>query len=146
MAYYECLSNNDYIINIGDNFTVKLTGSHNVTTSATVCYIYKGDKTTICLLGDTNLGTVGVSNWATAYSYAWNYTININNKEYTGTCKIPTLEQIYSKCAGYIRNFAYWNSTRYTDSSSWSVYDNGLVSYNGNHVTLGTLPFIEITL
>ena len=142
MAYYECLNNNDHI-NIGDSFIVNLTGSHNQITTATVCYIYKGDKTTICLLGDTSLGG---ANWATAYSYAWNYTININNKEYTGTCKIPTLEQIYSKCAGYIRNFAYWNSTRYTDSSSWSVYDNGLVSYNGNHVTLGTLPFIENTL
>ena len=142
MAYYECLNNNDHI-NIGDSFIVNLTGSHNQITTATVCYIYKGDKTTICLLGDTSLGG---ANWATACSYAWNYTININNKEYTGTCKIPTLEQIYSKCAGYIRNFAYWNSTRYTDSSSWSVYDNGLVSYNGNHVTLGTLPFIEITL
>ena len=148
MAYYECLSNNDYIINIGDNFTVKLTGSHNVTTSATVCYIYKGDKTTICLLCDTNLGTVGVSNWATAYSYAWNYTININNKEYTGTCKIPTLEQIYSKCAGYMRNFSYWTpSTINGRPYAWVVGYNGAVGNNfGPTDTAGTLPFIEITL
>ena len=146
MAYYECLSNNDYIINIGDNFTVKLTGSHNVTTSATVCYIYKGDKTTICLLGDTNLGTDAWTNWPTA-SYVWNYTININNKEYTGTCKIPTLEQIYSKCAGYMRNFAYWNSTRNGGSYAWLVSYNGAVTNNlGPSVTAGTLPFIEITL
>ena len=145
MAYYECLSNNDHI-NIGDNFTVNLTGSHNVTTSATVCYIYKGDKTTICLLGDTSLGSVGWTNWPAA-SYVWNYTININNKEYIGTCKIPTLEQIYSKCAGYIRNFAYWTSTRYGSSYAWIVFSDGSVSNNlGPSVSAGILPFIEITL
>ena len=145
MAYYECLSNNDYI-NIGDSFTVILTGSHNLTTSATVCYIYKGDKTTICLLGDTNLGTVAWTNWP-AGNYVWNYSININNKEYTGTCRIPTLEQIYSKCAGYKRDFHYWTSTRNGGSYAWLVDSNASVSNNlGPSVRAGTLPFIEITL
>ena len=144
MAYYECLNNNDHI-NIGDSFIVNLTGSHNQITTATVCYIYKGDKTTICLLGDTSLGG---ANWATACSYAWNYTININNKEYTGTCKIPTLEQIYSKCAGYMRNFSYWTpSTINGGSYAWVVVYNGAVGNNfGPTDTAGTLPFIEITL
>ena len=87
MAYYECLSNNDHI-NIGDNFIVNLTGSHNQITTASVCYI---DKTTICLLGDVSLGK---GKWSIISSYVWNYTININNKEYTGTCRIPTHEQI----------------------------------------------------
>ena len=144
MAYYECTYKEDNI-NIGDKFTVNLTGSHNLTTSATVCYIYKGDKTTICLLCDTNLGTVGWTNWP-APSYAWNYSLNINNKEYTGTCKIPTLEQIYSKCAGYRRDFSYWTSTR-GSSYAWLVADDGTVTnYLGPSVSAGTLPFIEITL
>ena len=143
MAYYECLSNNDYIINIGDNFIVKLTGSHNVTTSATVCYIYKGDKTTICLLGDTSLG---LANWPTQCKYAWNYTVNINNKNYTGTCKIPTHQQIYSKCAGYKRSFDYWTSTKYPNGYTWLVYSTGAVDVTGSNVAYDTLPFIEIIL
>lgn len=142
MAYYECLNKNNYI-HIGDKFTVVLTGSHNKTISATVCYIYKGDKTTICLLGDTSLGD---ANWSTQCNYIWNYSINIKGKEYTGTCKIPTLEQIYSKCAGYKRNFAYWTSTRFNSTNSWLVNSNGYV-YNGDaNGVRSTPPFIEITL
>ena len=139
MAYYECLINNDYI-NIGDKFTVTLTGSHNVTTTATVCYI---SKTEICLLGDTSLGN---AIWSTACSYAWNYTVNINGKEYTGVCKIPTLEQIYSKCAGYRRDFNYWTSTSYDSRGSWCVYSGGYVYGYGFGNSLSTLPFIEIAL
>ena len=141
MAYYECLSNNDQI-NIGDKFNVSLTGSHNKTTTATVCYIYKGDKTTICLLGDTSLGT---ANYDTQCSYAWYYTVNINNKEYTGTCRIPTFAQIYSKCAGYKRSFDYWTSTRYNSSAAWRVLSTGGVNTKGDG-PYDTLPFIEITL
>ena len=139
MAYYECLNNNDNI-NIGDNFIVNLTGSHNQITTATVCYI---DKTTICLLGDTSLGN---ANYGTQCTYAWNYNVNINNKEYTGTCRIPTLEQIYSKCAGYKRDFSYWTSTRLGTYNSWNVNSDGSVYYPDSSYTLGTLPFIEITL
>lgn len=141
MAYYECLGNNDHIVGTGDNFIVTLTGSHNLTTTATVCYI---DKTTVCLLCDINLGN---ANWGTQCSYAWNYTININNKEYTGTCKIPTLEKISSKCAGYRRGFDYWTSTAYNSSGSCCcVYGNGSVYPQSSNYALATLPFIEITL
>ena len=139
MAYYECLNKDDNI-NIGDNFIVKLTGSHNVTTSATVCYI---DKTTICLLGDTNLEN---ANWSTQCTYAWNYTININNKEYSGTCKIPTIDQIYSKCAGYRRDFTYWTSTLFDTYTSYDVRPDGSVHGDSYNLTNGTLPFFEITL
>ena len=140
MAYYECLNNNDYIINIGDKFNVSLTGSHNTTITATVCYI---NKATICLLSSNSLGEVS---WSNASNYAWNYVININNKEYTGTCRIPTHNQLSSKCAGYMRNFSYWTSTPYDGSNSYYVSGYGFVStYN---ITWGyhTLPFIEITL
>ena len=142
MAYYECTYKED-IINIGDSFTVILTGSHNITTSATVCYIYKGDKTTICLLGDTSLGT---GSWNTTCNYVWNYTININSKEYTGTCRIPTIEQIYSKCAGYWRDFSYWTSTSHDSSRSWYVDTLGRVGSTNKSASHGTLPFIEILL
>ena len=140
MAYYECLNNNDHIY-IGDSFIVNLTGSHNQITTASVCYI---DKTLVCLLGDVSLGN---ANWSTQCTYAWNYNVNIKGKEYVGTCKIPTLEQIYSKCAGYKRDFYYWTSTRYNTSASWYVYNSGRVYYtNDTSDTNGTLPFIEITL
>ena len=139
MAYYECTYKDDHI-NIGDKFNVSLTGSHIKTTTATVCYI---DKSMICLLGDTSLGT---ANWSTQCKYAWNYSININNKEYTGMCRIPTLEQIYFKCAGYKRDFTYWTSTRYDGSSSCRVRSNGDVCYSGASTAFETLPFIEITL
>ena len=140
MAYYECLNNNDHI-NIGDKFNVSLTGSHNTTITTTVCYI---DKTTICLLGDTSLGE---ADWYTQCNYNWNYSLNIKGKEYTGTCKIPTHEQIYSKCACYKRNFAYWTSTRYSSSNGWHVgKDSGVHEYAGAGNTYGTIPFIEITL
>ena len=139
MAYYECLSNNDHI-NIGDNFIVTLTGSHNQITTATVCYI---DKTTVCLLGDTSLGS---ANNNTQRNYVWNYTVNINGKEYTGTCRIPTLEQIYSKCAGYRRDFVYWTSVIFNSSTSCSVDINGTVHNANTSSSYGILPFIEITL
>ena len=142
MAYYNCIYNNDDIIGIGDNFNVSLTGSHNKTTTATVCYIYKGDKT---LLGDISLGNANLS---TACAYAWNYVININNKKYTGTCRIPTLEQITSKCAGYKRSFDYWLSTYSNASNYWYVYKSGSVNpvNTVSFVNASTLPFIEITL
>ena len=142
MAYYECLSNNDHIINIGDNFIVTLTGSHNLTTTATVCYI---SKTTVCLLGDISLG---LADFNTQCNYAWNYTVNINNKKYTGTCRIPTFEQIHSKCARYKRDFNYWTSTVYTNGlSCWYVrFDGGLLENGGSDYSNYTLPFIEITL
>ena len=139
MAYYECLSNNDHINN-GDKFNVSLTGSHNLTITASVCYV---DDTTICLLSDTNLGN---ANWGTQCGYYWNYTVNIKGKKYTGICRIPTLAQIYSKCACYRRNFIYWTSTPYDGSNSYYVSGYGFVStYN---ITWGyhTLPFITITL
>lgn len=128
-------------INIGDNFTVTLTGSHNKLTTASVCYI---DKTTIYLLGDVSLGN---ANCSTQCGYIWNYSVEINGKEYTGTCKIPTHQQIYSKCAGYRRDFNYWLSTYYNDSYYWYVYKDGSVAavYTGVG-NAGTLPFIEITL
>ena len=138
MAYYECLNNNDHI-NIGDNFIVILTGSHNITTSATVCYI---DKTTVCLLGDVNLGG---ADRTIQYTYAWNYRINIKNKDYTGTCRIPTLEQIHSKCAGYKRDFGYWTSTIYNYPYHINS-DGSVVASTAAGDTFGTLPFIEITL
>ena len=138
MAYYECINKDDNI-NIGDKFTVILTGSHNVTITATVCYI---DKTTICLLGDINLGG---ADRTIQYTYAWNYNVIINNKEYIGICRIPTLEQIYSKCAGYMRDFSYWTSTfvkyPYHVNSDGSVYASTAAGD-----TFGTVPFIEITL
>lgn len=143
MAYYECTHKNDQKdpIYIGDKFTVTLKGSHNITTTATVCYI---DKTTVCLLGDISLGT---ANWATQCNYAWNYTVNINSKIYTGTCRIPTLQQMYSKCAGYKRDFHYWTSTRYGGSTSCYVDNRGYVYSNAaTSFTYGTAPFIEITL
>ena len=139
MAYYECTYKDD-IIGIGDRFTVALTGSHNLTITATVCYI---SKSAICLLSSNSLGEVA---WSTASNYAWNYNVNIKGKEYTGTCRIPTLKQIYSKCAGYKRDFHYWTSTPYDGSNSYYVSGYGFVStYN---ITWGyhTLPFIEITL
>ena len=140
MAYYECLSNNDHINN-GDKFTVTLSGSHNTTTTATVCYI---DKTTVCLLGDTSLG---LADFNTQCSYAWNYTVNINNKNYTGTCRIPTFEQLNSKCAGIKRDFNYWTSTAYSGLSCWYVrLDGGLLENGGPSYSNYTLPFIEITL
>ena len=139
MAYYECTYKDD-IISIGDSFTVNLTGSHNLTTTATVCYV---DKTTICLLGDVSLAT---ANWHTQCKYTWNYAININGKEYTGTCKIPTLEQIYSKCAGYKRDFGYWTSITYNGSLSWYVRNDSAVYCTPVGNSDGTLPFIEITL
>ena len=139
MAYYECIYKDDHI-NIGDKFNVSLTGSHNLTITATVCYI---NKTTICLLGDTSLG---ITDWPTQCTYAWNYTININNKEYTGTCRIPTIQQIYSKCAGYKRDFDYWLYTEYNSASDWYDSSYGYVYYRVTHVYNHTLPFIEITL
>ena len=140
MAYYECLSNNDHI-NIGDSFTVNLTGSHNVATTATVCYI---NKSTICLLGDTSLGN---ANWGSQCAYAWYYTVNINNKDYTGTCRIPTFAQIYSKCAGYKRSFSYWTSTESATYDAWVVFNSGqtYAPYGKEH-GFDTIPFIEITL
>ena len=141
MAYYECLSNNDYIINNGDKFTVTLTGSHNVTITASVCYI---DKTTLCLLSDTSLDN---ANWGTQCGYAWNYNVNIKGKKYTGICRIPNLNQISSKCAGYGKNFAYWTSTAYNNSGSCCfVYAGGSVYPNSSSAAGGTIPFIEITL
>ena len=140
MAYYECLSNNDHIDN-SNSFIVNLTGSHNQITTATVCYI---DKTTVCLLGDTSLGN---ANCPTQRGYAWNYSVNIKGKKYTGTCRIPTLEKISTKCAGYMRNMHYWTSTPYSTSITHFHYvtTSGIV-YFGTDNTLGTLPFIEITL
>ena len=142
MAYYECIYNNDHI-NIGDSFIVNLSGSHNQLTTATVCYIDKGDKTTICLLGDTNLEN---ANWSTQCNYVWNYNISINGKEYTGTCMIPTVKQIYSKCAGYRRDFTYWTSTLFDTYTSYDVRPDGSVHSDSYNLTNGTLPFIEITL
>ena len=140
MAYYECLNNNDHI-NIGDKFNVSLTGSHNQITTATVCYI---DKTTICLLGDVSLGN---ANWSTQCNYVWNYSVTINNKKYTGICRIPNLNQISSKCASYRRGFDYWTSTAYNSSGSCCfVYSNGSIYPNSSSVAGGTIPFIEITL
>ena len=143
MAYYECIYNND-CINNDDSFIVTLTGSHNVTISASVCYI---DKTTICLLGNTSLGN---ANCPTQLGYAWNYNVNINNKEYTGTCRIPTLTQISSKCARYKRDFRYWTSTPYSTSITHFHYvtTSGIVYFEhyNNMGAMGTLPFIEITL
>lgn len=127
-------------INIGDRFIVTLDGSHNQTITATVCYI---DKTTVCLLGDTSLGE---ANWSTQRNYAWNYSLNINGKDYTGMCKIPTFEQIYSKCAGYMRDFAYRTSTKKDSSSCWVVSPTGSVGSYSDSNSYGTLPFIEITL
>ena len=142
MAYYECLSNNnDHIINIGDKINVSLTGSHNLTTIATVCFI---NETTVCLLGDTSLGN---TNNNTACTYAWNYTININNKNYIGLCIIPTLEKIYSKCAGYKRDFSYWTSTKYAaNNAPWVIENSGRVFVNSPSLNYENLPFIEITL
>lgn len=139
MAYFECTHKN-YSVYIGDKFNITLNGSHNTTTTATVCYV---DKTTLCLLGDTSLGTAA---WATQCTYAWNYSVNINNKNYTGICRIPTHVQIYSKCAGYTRDFYYWTSTKYDGSTSWIVRTNGSVSSAAHSSSVGTLPFIEITL
>ena len=140
MGYYECLSDNDHINN-GDKFNVSLTGSHNTTIIASVCYV---DDTTICLLSDTNLGN---ANWGTQCGYYWNYTVNIKGKDYTGTCRIPNLNQISSKCAGYRRGFDYWTSTAYNSSGSCcSVYSNGSVYPKSSSVAGGTIPFIEITL
>ena len=140
MAYYECLSNNDHI-NIGDKFSVSLTGSQNTTITASVCYI---DKNTICLLRD---GGPGGTTWVTACNYIWNYSVNINNKEYTGTCRIPTLEQIYSKCAGFYRGFNYWLSKKRDSSRAYYVTNIGSVEYIDIDVTfVNYLPFIEITL
>ena len=142
MAYYECLSNNDHI-NIGDKFTVTLTGSHNLTTSATICYVDYADDITICLLGDTSLGN---GDWSTQRGYSWNYSLIINGKDYTGICKIPTVEQIYSKCAGYKRDFYYWTSSDFQTTNGWCVSSYGGVSNNIPGYVFGTLPFIEITL
>ena len=140
MAYYECAYKDDHI-SIDDNFIVTLSGSHNQITTATVCYI---DKTTVCLLGDINLGE---TTYIAASNYIWNYIIDINNKEYTGTCKIPTVVQIYSKCAGYKRNFAYWTSTVSDSSVPWFVSSDGYVGLHGGpSIPYGTVPFIEITL
>lgn len=140
MAYYECTHKDD-CINNGDSFIVTLSGSHNVTTTATVCYI---DKNTVCLLGDINLGTASC---ITQRGYVWNYTVNIKNKEYTGSCKIPTVEQIYFKCTGYKRSFDYWTSTAYNDLHAWVIFSDGRVyNYYGADHAFGTLPFIEITL
>ena len=140
MAYYECLNNNDHI-NIGDKFNVSLTGSHNQTITATVCYI---DKTTLCLLSDTSLGT---AIWSTQCKYSWNYTVNINNKNYTAICRIPTFEQLNSKCAGYKRDFYYWTSTPYDSNHSWYVNSNNGVYYDrSSSNTFETVPFIEIVL
>ena len=129
MAYYECLSNNDHI-NIGDNFIVSLSGSLN-------------QITTVCLLGDVSLG---LANWSTACSYAWNYSVNIKGKEYTGMCRIPTHQQIYSKCATHKRDFSYWTSTRYSSTQAWYVGSNGCIFYYDPNITDDTLPFIEIIL
>ena len=146
MAYYECIYKDDNI-NIGDSFIVTLSGSHNQLTTASVCYI---DDTTICLLGDTSLGN---ANCSTQRGYIWNYSIEINGKEYTGTCKIPTHQQIYSKCAGYKRDFNYWLSTKHNGSNYWLVYGDGNVSPSYIDISTdrpadraGTLPFIEIAL
>ena len=139
MAYYECLNNNDHI-NIGDKFTVTLSGSHNQLTTTSVCYV---NKSMICLLGDVSLAT---ANWSTQCTYAWNYSLNINGKEYNGTCRIPTLEQIYSKCAGYRRDFAYWLYTKRDSTYSWIVNSSGSVFVEGASLPASTLPFIEITL
>lgn len=139
MAYYECLNNNDHI-NIGDSFIVNLSGSHNQLTTATVCYI---DKTTVCLLGDTSLVT---TNWPTQCTYAWNYSVNIKGKEYTGTCRIPTIDQISYKCAGYRRDFTYWTSSLFDIYTSYDVRPEGSVHSDSYNLTNGTLPFFEITL
>ena len=140
MAYYECAYKDD-IVGTGDSFTVTLEGSHNITTTATVCYISKSE---ICLLGDTNLGT---SSCITQRGYSWYYTVNINGNNYTGTCKIPTLEQITSKCAGYKRSFDYWLSTAADSLHAWVIYSSGQVyGYYGADYGFGCLPFIEITL
>ena len=139
MAYYECLNNNDHI-NIGDSFIVNLSGSHNQLTTATVCYI---DKTTVCLLGDTSLVT---TNWHTQCTYAWNYSVNIKGKEYTGTCRIPTIDQISYKCAGYKRDFNYWTSSLFDIYTSYDVRPEGSVHSDSYNLTNGTLPFFEITL
>ena len=139
MAYYEC-SYKDDIVGTGDSFTVNLTGSHNTTTTATICYI---NKTTICLLGDSSLGS---ANWTSQCAYAWYYTVNINNKEYTGTCRIPTFEQIIYVCAGYKRGFSYWTSTRRDKPTSWYVGGVGNVEFITPTDTGCSLPFITITL
>lgn len=127
-------------IYIGDKYDVKLTGSHNITIPATVCYTTKNK---ICLLGDNSLEK---ANWTSQCNYSWNYSVNINGKVYTGTCRIPTLQQIYSECAGYKRDFQYWTSTKYSDSRAWRVYIEGNVTDNGATTEIGTLPFIEIIL
>ena len=129
-------------INIGDKFSVSLTGSHNLTTTASVCYI---DKTTICLFGDISLG---IANWPTQCNYIWNYSININGKEYIGTCRIPELKQLSTKCAGYRRDFHYWTSTIYDYDRNYAlaVYTNSYILYAAPGETYNTIPFIEITL
>ena len=140
MAYYECLNNKKDHIYIGESFIVNLTGSHNTTITASVFYI---GKSTVCLLADISLAS---ANWHTQCNYRWNYSVNIKGKKYTGTCKIPTKEQI-SKCLVYKRDYYYWTSDGASSSQSTFVdTSRSPISAANIEVNLPTLPFIEITL
>ena len=82
----------------GDKVDVALTGSNTGTFTFTVVYVAKDE---VCLLSDSNMGN---ANWSTACAKSWGWSCKIGGKSYSSSdagqsvAKIPTLEELYTKC------------------------------------------------
>ena len=85
----------------------------------------------------------------------WNYTLRLKNKEYTGTCKIPTATQIAKQCSQYYRGYLKfpndyymineWNILSGASSTTGWVRKTGAIGANAEG-SMGFLPYIEVEL
>lgn len=131
----------------GEKVTGAISGSHSGNYSFEICFV---SENRICLLSTT---PVASANFQTAIGYSWSVTFAagvLTGRAITApNVHIPTMSQLTSLCANFIRSSNYWvNGNDWSGGGfGWTSFANGvLLGDSDQSVSQGVYLFVDVTI